>query len=122
MLANISIILGSILMSSTAHVLLKKGTMSAAELTVDGQALFTHIWTTATNPWVLGGMSLHVGALVVWLWALSRVDVSFAYPFLAVGYVIVSLLAWQWLGESISPTRIFGMSIIITGIIVLSRG
>ena len=122
MLANILIILSSILMSSTAHVLLKKGAMSVAAIGADNQTLLTNVWITATNPWVIGGMCLHVGALFVWMWALSRVDVLFAYPFLAVGYVIVSLLAWQWLGEEVTPTRLLGMVIIVIGIIVLSRG
>ena len=122
MLANILIILSSILMSSTAHVLLKKGAMSVSAIGAANQTLLTNIWVTATNPWVIGGMCLHVGALFVWMWALSRVDVLFAYPFLAVGYVIVSLLAWQWLGEEITPTRLLGMAIIVIGIIVLSRG
>jgi len=122
MLVNILIILSSILMSSTAHVLLKKGAMSVAAIGLSGQQLLTNVWITATNPWVLAGMSLHVAALVVWMWALSRVDVMFAYPFLAVGYVIVSLLAWQWLGEEVTLTRMLGMVIIVIGIIVLSRG
>lgn len=122
MLANIAIILGSIMMSSTAHVLLKKGAMSVSELTVSGQSLLMNVWVVATNPWVVGGMCLHVSALAVWMWALSRVDISFAYPFLAVGYVFVSLMAWQWLGENITLTRVSGMAIIIIGIFVLSRG
>lgn len=122
MVANILIILGSILMSSTAHVLLKKGAMSVAAISASNQSLLTNIWVTASNPWVIGGMSLHVSALAVWMWALSRVDISFAYPFLAVGYVIVSLLAWQWLGENITQSRLLGMVIIIIGITVLSRG
>ena len=122
MVGNILIILGSILMSSTAHVLLKKGAMSVAAISASNQSLLTNIWVTASNPWVIGGMSLHVSALVVWMWALSRVDISFAYPFLAVGYVIVSLLAWQWLGENITQSRLLGMVIIIIGITVLSRG
>jgi multidrug transporter EmrE-like cation transporter len=67
-------------------------------------------------------MFLHVSALAVWMWALSRVDISFAYPFLAVGYVFVSLMAWQWLGENINTMRLLGMAIIIVGIMVLSRG
>ena len=79
-------------------------------------------WATATNLWILGGMTLHVGALIVWLWALSRVDITFAYPFLALGYVLVSLMAWFWLGETITLTRMTGMLIIIFGLIVLSRG
>jgi len=122
MLANIAIILGSIMMSSTAHVLLKKGAMSTSEMTVSGQSLLMNVWVVATNPWVIGGMCLHVSALAVWMWALSRVDISFAYPFLAVGYVFVSLMAWQWLGENITVTRLSGMAIIIIGIFVLSRG
>ena len=116
------IILGSIMLSSTAHVLLKKGAMNSSELTLSGQSLLMNVWVVATNPWVISGMCLHVSALAVWMWALSRVDISFAYPFLAVGYVFVSLMAWQWLGESINATRLVGMAIIVFGIIVLSRG
>ena len=86
----------------------------------------TSIWDTifivATSPWVLIGMVLHVAALVIWLWALSRVDITFAYPFLAVGYVLVSLMAWLWLGEQISLTRFLGMVVIVIGIVILSRG
>ena len=122
MFLNISIILVSILMSSTAHVLLKKGATSFVELSVPGQPILTNIWYIVTNPWIFGGMFMHVSALVVWLWALTRVDISFAYPFLAVGYIFVSLLAWYWLGENITSTRISGMAIIIIGIVVLSRG
>jgi multidrug transporter EmrE-like cation transporter len=122
MLLNIMIILGSIMLSSTAHVLLKKGAMSSSEMTLSGQSLLMNVWVVATNPWVIAGMCLHVSALAVWMWALSRVDISFAYPFLAVGYVFVSLMAWQWLGESITVTRVLGMAIIVVGIIVLSRG
>lgn len=79
------------------------------------------IWVIGTNPWVLGGMSLHVSALVVWLWALSRVDISFAYPFLALGYVLVGTMAWLWLGEELSSMRGVGMAIIIIGIFVLAK-
>jgi len=110
-------------MSSTAHVVLKKG-VSSLEQSYSSQSnsFIDTAWITATNVWILGGMTLHVGALVVWLWALSRVDITFAYPFLALGYVLVSLMAWFWLGETLTQTRVAGMMIIIIGIIVLSRG
>ena len=123
MLGNIFIILTSILMSSTAHVVLKKG-MSSLAASYESQPanLIYTAWITATNIWIIGGMALHVGALVIWLWALNRVDITFAYPFLALGYVLVSLMAWFWLGESITQTRVTGMLIIIIGLVVLSRG
>ena len=121
MINNISIILLSILMSSTAHIFLKKGMMTYVLNGVKSDGIVGLVWNVGTNPWVMGGMALHVSALVVWLWALSKVDISFAYPFLALGYVLVSAMAWFWLGEELSSMKILGMGIIIIGILVLAR-
>lgn len=118
---NIVIILTSILMSSTAHIFLKKGMMTHALNDIKSDGVIGLVWAVGTNPWVLGGMFLHVSALVVWLWALSKVDISFAYPFLALGYVLVSAMAWLWLGEELNHMRVIGMVIIIFGILVLAK-
>ncbi len=118
---NIAIILLSILMSSTAHIFLKKGMITHALNTAKSDGIIGLMWTVGTNPWVMGGMLLHVGALVVWLWALSKVDISFAYPFLALGYVLVSIMAWFWLGEELGSMKLLGMGIIIVGILVLAK-
>lgn len=108
-------------MSSTAHIFLKKGMMTHGLNTVKPDGILNLLFSVGTNPWVLGGMFLHVSALVVWLWALSKVDISFAYPFLALGYVLVSAMAWYWLGEELNSMKILGMGIIIIGILVLTR-
>jgi len=108
-------------MSSTAHIFLKKGMMTYATNAIKSDGITSLVWTVGTNPWVTGGMFLHVSALVVWLWALSKVDISFAYPFLALGYVLVMAMAWFWLGEELNPMKILGMGIIIVGILVLAR-
>lgn len=121
MLNNISIVLLSILMSSTAHIFLKKGMMTHALNGVKLEGILGLVWSVGTNPWVMGGMFLHVSALVVWLWALSKVDISFAYPFLALGYVLVSAMAWFWLGEELNSMKMVGMGIIIMGILVLAK-
>ena len=121
MITNLGIILLSILMSSTAHVFLKKGVMTHALQPIKAEGVFNLAWAVGTNSWVIGGMFLHVSALVVWLWALSKVDISFAYPFLALGYVLVSVMAWLWLGEEITLMRLRGMLIVILGILVLAR-
>ncbi len=121
MIYNIGIIVLSVLISSTAHIFLKKGMMTHAENAMKSDGVIGLAWSVGTNPWVMGGMFLHVAALVVWLWALSRVDISFAYPFVALGYVLVMVMAWLWLGESLSFMKILGMGIIIVGILVLSR-
>ena len=108
-------------MSSSAHICLKKGMMMYATNAVKTDGIINLVWIVVTNSWVIGGIVLHVSALSAWLWALSKVDISFAYPFLALGYVLVSAMAWFWLGEELNPVKILGMGIIITGILVLAR-
>lgn len=120
-ISNIGIILLSILMSSSAHIFLKKGMMMHALNTVKSDSVLGLVWAVSTNPWVMGGMFLHVSALAVWLWALSKVDISFAYPFLALGYVLVSVMAWSWLGEEFGTMKILGVGVIIVGILILAK-
>lgn len=108
-------------MSSMAHIFLKKGMITHSLYTIKPDGIIGLVWVVGTNPWVMGGMFLHVGALIVWLWALSKVDISFAYPFLALGYVLVSGIAWLWLGEELSQMKLLGMAIIVIGILVLAR-
>ncbi len=122
MLGNILIIILSVVISSTAHIFLKKGVSGMDEELQASLSIFGSAYHAVSNPWVIAGMFLHVSALFVWLWALSRVDITFAYPFLALGYVLVGLMAWMWLGEQLTQTRLLGTGIIVAGLIVLSQG
>lgn len=121
MFTNIAIICLSILMSSTAHVFLKKGMIAHSLKSTNADGIICLLWTVGTNPWILGGLFLHVSALVVWLWALSKVDISFAYPFLSLGYVLVGAMAWLWLGEELNLEKLRGMGIIIIGVLLLAK-
>ena len=53
--------------------------------------------------------------------ALSRVDVSIAYPMLSIGYVVNALAAWALFGEVLSAGKLAGIGIIILGVFVLAR-
>jgi multidrug transporter EmrE-like cation transporter len=57
----------------------------------------------------------------VWIMALSRVPVSIAYPMLSIGYVINAIVAYYWLGESVSLIRLVGIGIIVLGVVVVAR-
>ena len=46
---------------------------------------------------------------------LSRADLSYAYPFASLNYVLVLLSAWWLLGEQPSPTRMIGVVVICFG-------
>ncbi|MGH7155332.1 MAG: EamA family transporter, partial [Acetobacteraceae bacterium] len=57
----------------------------------------------------------------LWLAVLSRVPVSAAYPMISIGFVIVALLGWAFLGETLTPTRVAGIAFICCGVLLVSR-
>ena len=63
----------------------------------------------------------YVLSVVLWIVALSRVDVSMAYPMLSIGYVVNALLASALLGEVISAQRWGGMAVILLGVAIIAR-
>jgi drug/metabolite transporter (DMT)-like permease len=114
------VILLSVGCSATAHLLMKIGMVQV----MDGQpgtALLHLALRTSFNPWVVGGMFLHVAALGLWLAALAKVEVSYAYPFISLGFVIVAAASYFLLGEQLTWLRIAGMAVIATGVILVSQ-
>ena len=115
---NIFLILLSIVCSSTAQIMLKVGTNQIGNQIT---GIFDFLLKAALTPQVITGVSLHVGALLFWLLALRRVDVSYAYPFISLGFVFVLLMSAFWLRESINLERITGVIFILIGIVYVAR-
>ena len=78
-------------------------------------------WKLALEPHIVGGIGCYVISVVVWILALSRVEVSIAYPMLSVGYVINALAAWYLFGEAVTPMRMLGIGVIIVGVYMVAR-
>ena len=74
------------------------------------------------SPLVLGGLVLYgVGALA-WIAVLARMDLSYAYPFLALNFVLITVVSRLALGETIPPARWIGIAVICIGIVLIARG
>ena len=79
-------------------------------------------WLVASNPWVVLGLALYFLSAIVWLLVLSRVDVSFAYPFVGIGFILTMLMGWLALGDLMSPSRVVGTLLIAAGVVLIARG
>lgn len=120
---NISVayILVSVIANGAGQILLKQGMTRIGEVTlVPTQILFV-LWKLATNPYIVGGLALYAGGTIFWLAALSRVDLSFAYPFASLSYVIMLLASWHLFKENISLMRLAGTMVIGFGVFLISR-
>lgn len=119
----ILLILASILLSSTAQIMLKMGMSNNSVLSAiqSGSANIT-IKAIATNIYVIVGLALYFASAAVWLFVLAKVDVSVAYPFVGLGFVLTMLLAYFVNGEALSAAKIIGTLCIAIGVVIVSQG
>ena len=74
---------------------------------------------TVTNPCVLLGVTLLIAFFILYLTALSRLDLSFVLPMTAATYVLTALFSWLILRETISPARWAGTLAVTVGILLV---
>jgi drug/metabolite transporter (DMT)-like permease len=74
------------------------------------------------NPWVLSGILATFLAGVSWMLAMTRFEISYAYPFVSLNYVLVMIASVVWFDEQMSPAKVAGTLLIVAGIIVVSKG
>jgi multidrug transporter EmrE-like cation transporter len=120
-LLSFSLILTGVLLNAGAQLLLKAGTNAVGHFEFSRNNIVPVGWQLATEPHIMGGLSFYVISVVVWIMALSRVEVSIAYPMLSIGYVVNAMAAWWLFGEAVSVTRLAGIGVIIIGVYIVSR-
>jgi drug/metabolite transporter (DMT)-like permease len=118
-LRAVGLLVVAVLFSVTGELLLKHGMNQIGVLGLSN--LLPSLGRMARSPHILGGFaSIAVGALF-WLAVLSRVDLSFAYPMLSLGYVLVLVFSAVFLKEHVSWVRWMGTLLIIAGVVLISR-
>ncbi|WP_157268379.1 DMT family transporter [Azohydromonas aeria] len=121
--ATFALIISGVLLNAAAQLFLKAGTRQLGVIQLNGGPNPMQLaLDIGTQPWIVGGLCCYVVSLVLWIAALSRVDVMVAYPMLSIGYVVNAFIAWRFLGEAITPMRLLGIAVIMIGVIILSRG
>ena len=118
---NWLLVLGAVLLGTLAQLLLKAGTTAVGPFAFSSANLLPVGWQLVTQPLIMGGILAYGFSLIVWIMALSRVEVSIAYPMVSIGYVLTAIAAWQFLGESLSTMRIAGISVIMAGVLIVAR-
>src|SRR5262249_51592739 len=109
------------LLGVTGQFVLKAGMSSMGPLALRPDTLAATILALALNPIVILGLAIYGAGTFFWLIALSRVDLSYAYPLASLNYLFVLAGSWWLLGEQPSLTRLAGVLAICTGVWAISR-
>ena len=80
------------------------------------------VFRSLLNPLVLLSLALAFVAALAWIAALSRLDISQAYPFMALAFMLVTVLSAIFLGESVSALRWGGSIVVVLGLIMVAKG
>ncbi|MEM7747064.1 MAG: small multi-drug resistant family protein [Pseudomonadota bacterium] len=117
--SNITLIIVAVTMSALAQVALKYG-VGRADIAPD-MSLIAKSFGMLFSPYVMVGLTFYVGSVVFWLFVLRQTDLSLAYPFVGLSFVIVFFMSVFALGEPWELNRIIGAAVIVVGIIILAR-
>ena len=101
----------------TGEVLLKVGISQVGEFSFTPEVLLR----TFSDWRVVLGFALIFAGSLFWLGVISRANLSFAYPLLALNYLLILAPSYFLLGERISLNQIIGAAIIVVGVVVITR-
>jgi drug/metabolite transporter (DMT)-like permease len=68
--------------------------------------------------WVLSALAAAMMAAICWMLAIQRLEVGYAYPFVALTFVLVPIGATAFFGEPLPATQLLGIALIIAGVTV----
>jgi multidrug transporter EmrE-like cation transporter len=116
-----TLLLLSVLLSTTSQIALKVGMGSAGvQRSIANGGVLEVAWATTSSPWVVGGLACFGLSAVTWLAVLSRLDVSHAYPCVALGFVLTVAAGHYLLGEPVNMTRVLGLAVILVGVALVA--
>jgi multidrug transporter EmrE-like cation transporter len=74
------------------------------------------------DPFIMSGFIAAFLASLCWMAAMTAFELSYAYPFMGLTFVLVFLASVFLLGEQVTSYKILGLVLIVLGIFVASRG
>ena len=115
--ASLGLVLFAVVTAATGQVMLKHGMQIASSRAADsGSSLALR---AATTPWVLLGLVVFGVSAIAWLAALSKVPLSVAYPFNAVGYLVILLASILVLHERANVLTWVGSLMVVSGLVLV---
>jgi len=116
-LLEVSLLLTSVIVSIAGQFFLKLGALKLGK--VDAGNTMSHIMSMVTTPELLIGLTCYGIGAIAYILLLTRVNLSIAAPSVSIGYVFSVLIGHFILKEPFGQIRLFGLSLIVVGVILL---
>lgn len=114
-------ILFTVMTNAAAQLMLKHGMMTLGPLSMTPETAIQRLFQIVFHPWVFAGLATFVISMASHLYVLSKVELSFAYPFLSLAYVAVALFAFFIFKEDLNAWRVAGIAFICVGTVLIAQ-
>ncbi|WP_282942075.1 EamA family transporter [Paenibacillus sp. RC67] len=118
---TIWLILISVVLGALGQVILKLGSNKLGAVSLSLPTLATSIIRLLKTPEIVIGLILFGTSFLLWIKVLSRSELSYAYPMVSIGYILVVILSYFLLDESFSWNKLMGIVIIVAGVWFINK-
>jgi multidrug transporter EmrE-like cation transporter len=121
MVRYLPLIVFGVMLNAAAQLTLKQGMRQIGYFDFRLENCGHILLAVAASPYILAGLGCYVVSVMVWLLVLSRVEVSYAYPLLSIGYIVTTFAGRLFFHEAIDATRWSGIVVICVGVWLITR-
>lgn len=115
-------ILLSILFTTCSQVLIKWQVSHLGKFPEATTARFQYLAEVLLRPWILVAFVSTFLAGATWMVALGKFEISYAFPFYALNFLLIFLAGIFLFSEPLTGSKIIGLILILAGVVVLSGG
>ena len=108
-------------LNAFAQIFLRKSMMRFSNTEFSFNTISVWLPQLVANIYLWFGMICYGVSIVVWLYVLAKTEVSYAYPFLSLGYIITAIAGYAFFSENLSINRIVGILVICIGVVLISK-
>lgn len=114
-------IVGTIIFTVYGQIVLKWRMSNYSNLPEGLSDKLVFILKLLIDPFIFTGFGAAFVASLFWMAAMTKFEISYAYPFTSLSFVLVFLISIFLFGETVTFGKVIGLSLIIAGVIVTSK-
>jgi multidrug transporter EmrE-like cation transporter len=104
------------------QLVIKWQVMAAGAFPADPADQILFLARLLLNPWIISALAAALAAAIAWMAAMTKLDLSHAYPFMSLAFVLVLLGSAYFFHEPVTPAKLVGLALVCAGIVVGSQG
>jgi len=112
----------TVLLTVYGQIAIKWQVIAAGPFPADPGEKIAFLLRLLLNPWVLSALAAGLLASVSWMAAMTRLELSHAYPFMSLAFILVMVCSAWFFNEPVTPLKVAGIALVVLGLAVGSQG